>query len=113
MEITPKLFFQLEGSFAKLINDCETELKRQIHGSISLGMFYHKPCVYLTQDDFEKLSKEKFLYLRYHGTDFPLMVSEFEVNRFGKSNSETAWEKCFTSRCNHGCFPWWNNNRLS
>jgi len=42
--------------------------------------------------------KEKFLYLRYHGTDFPLMVSEFEVSRFGKSSSETAWENCFTSR---------------
>ena len=26
------------------------------------------------------------------------MVSEFEVSRFGKSSSETAWEKCFTSR---------------
>jgi len=41
MEIIPKLLFQLEGSFAILINDCETELKRQIHGSISLGMFYY------------------------------------------------------------------------
>ena len=26
------------------------------------------------------------------------MVSEFEVSRFGQSNSEDAWESCFTAR---------------
>ena len=26
------------------------------------------------------------------------MVSEFEVNKFGKSNDDGAWEKCFTAR---------------
>ena len=26
------------------------------------------------------------------------MVSEFEVSRFGKSNSEEAWVECFTTR---------------
>ena len=35
-----EILSKLELTFAKLITECETELKRQIHGSISLGLFF-------------------------------------------------------------------------
>ena len=45
-----------------------------------------------------QINLERFCHLRYDGTDFPLMISEFDVKPFGVRDDAAAWAKCFTSR---------------
>ena len=71
----------VEARFNQLENECQNELKSQVQGKAMISL-------------------ERFIHLRYDGTDFPLMVSEFELKNgsFGSRESDLAWKKCFVSR---------------
>ena len=50
------------------------------------------------QSNKARINLERYLHLRYDGTDFPLMVSELDVKQYGKTGKSDSWTKCFIAR---------------